>query len=1300
MFVQRKRIAAFYKELERCCNIWDEMQLFKAYQQPHPDQIFLNTRSKKYSVNFWLSVINERMSREDIRDSSCDPFISCLEYTANQCWFSLALDLQKLLYDPDKATNITWFNICFPKIQPIDHISLKPIFDTSSIVYLVEKLPLEHSLNDNLSLRLNELVKKNRVQEKTNMLPPSYFFVTSTANLYRINPNSNELIHIEKSKQSEFATHFMQLLQLNRSMPHQPHFAETKAIDSENKLVDPISKISYHISTKNLYDLIVRSGGYPLFDLSGYKPNDSRTKIYSLTNILFNHRDDLSESNQSFSVFKNRCVLVRMPEDPCNIELSELKKILSDKPAYVLCKSTLFYINSFWEIKKLTAYKMTANKIDVIINKVEAFFPENNFEIQAASSQALNAITMLTGHMSVGKISAGEINIHSTRDYYYKDSNYKPLPISESEPYVFYNNLSRVKVKPLSLLEFFRIQESPDVDIQLYIQNLLIQEWSSQKREYAKHALAALLDVIEFYYEELEKNATPDAFRIALNKWSKEQIFRWDHDSIQDMYCLYGKKIISASDNTSSHYLFELFMKCFKVNLYGLKEDIIDIAFFLTGKLPDRISKCSHLQPLYKAYNVGPFFNYLILEKSLDKLMESNEDQVEEDIRAIKRSLSVKKNILPEHINQIVLLYKKYDILVKNSEFDHTREQSFERGMWAYLAQLLTGAGYIDDYIKLLCPSITVLTDPVTQRPISLGNLRGYVFSDCRTYFIVLEHAKDHSNLTNNFYNCNAKKPVPFKKSEIDQIKFADRRYHKYIAYAKTTQYGGEWIRISTWLAVETLVNESVYYKGLLPDNYQLKLIKNISEIQLKPKRNSYFERFYDYLYKQPDIQQTTPVYVQLVNEGFNCYIIEEVQNIIKAPYLVSFSALKILPINQINEYELLKYSSQILALLEDSEIIKSAYPPVIKLDAHLAYLKFYNFLTHLDVDERHALDNRVVTINGNSKRFKNILQEAPLCMATAGRWYMAFLLTMEPTVRFSNEIERTCDTVFPTLRKQSARLKFLDAEKEAEQLFVSLMTYSFNKKVSPEEKRKFDYRLKKCVFYDYSVELLPPLDLIFESFKPLIAAGISINLGEKYVDIVRHIIKPEYIKYSHIMDSTQTLRNIHIWFSLIVNGNLFKRLPIHDLPWFFRAFHSIDPLSLCINECSRDLFIDFIMGLQTPSSIASERIRVNIAFIRFLKSLPSLEFLSLLRMIKSPYRKEILRSYVASQGKSIQERYLHESCERIFRGEINLSPIRVGCQPGLFKSTLKLDTNDLIEKLCQCGREPNAYRMGSPLSI
>lgn len=520
------------------------------------------------------------------------------------------------------------------------------------------------------------------------------------------------------------------------------------------------------------------------------------------------------------------------------------------------------------------------------------------------------------------------------------------------------------------------------------------------------------------------------------------------------------------------------------------------------------------------------------------------------------------------------------------------------------------------------------------------------------------------------------------------QIMPMDMNMHQYacsieqnIDYKYFMEFWRRTLRLSTYLALKKLVDDTVYF--LWNSEHSLFLLRNDYTERTWTNRVILQTLFCRMSGIVPGVEsslyKTIYIYPYPTHFAYTVSSTEDNSQVMRGhiPYEKIGGFEFTVPVTQ---KQIDQLSRQLLYLIEKNNHIKPQYSSREQKKTLLAYQNFHkNVYLKLSPSERNQLDNWPITLGNQTVRFKDVYDDAIRHLKTpsdvigadivqAGKWFMAMLLHIAPDVDFSKSIERDYADFLRNFRRYTYyNPVFDDAEIEAQTLFISIMTRSF--KAGSTYQGKFGDCVNKMP--------VPIANKIFEKFlkrlEDLKDVDGPVFFWDIYVESVRKFIQP---KYEVLPEQILTAENhmyfgdVQQWFCDIMDRSLFKSLQIREPDWIGKLCADVDGGDVYWSESAASSYINLssVMMLQAAPTLLF-KLKINIEFILFLKGLNKIDCIEFLIEIKDKdVRKEVLRSFLASKGKSAGDDSLVKSCLAFFKSELAEKALLDVANPVLFK--------------------------------
>ncbi len=407
--------------------------------------------------------------------------------------------------------------------------------------------------------------------------------------------------------------------------------------------------------------------------------------------------------------------------------------------------------------------------------------------------------------------------------------------------------------RPLSLRELLRIREKNGNDLKFDFSGIVYSNfWDYLKRqimpsfqnsgECPRHLLPALVDVVEIYFLTTSRGQDLQEVRTRLLTWSKSLL----EAPIDMVNYLYGQEINVGGQSV---YLLEILLDCLQGKA-TIDAEITGIARWLAGVDPSLICKHDKLSRIYCELNIGPSLNSAQLQKILLKLDDDSSTKIRSAIDRLSVQLQRTHKIEPAIVGAFRELYRQRWTQIIGKDKDYTHQQDGVNAPWILLAQLLCGGGHIEtNYYRFLMPTLTHDEDVVQREPLTAYPLSQFILSDDGKKLILLDNCVKRFKIEGTFHNGNATPTRPLSNIEIERIAYADKRFHKYIQIIHQANALEEApISLTTVLALQTLVNDSLYPNGLL-------FAHDYTATQMATAEKAY-QIFFEFRHKLPAIER------------------------------------------------------------------------------------------------------------------------------------------------------------------------------------------------------------------------------------------------------------------------------------------------------------------------------------------------------------------------------------------------------------------------------------------------------------
>lgn len=532
-------------------------------------------------------------------------------------------------------------------------------------------------------------------------------------------------------------------------------------------------------------------------------------------------RDPLAEYDRTFlSIFDDQFPAPALTENALSPEqILWLQKAFADRWTAVKGTSDEYTrnpadINELW-IKLARDLSAVAGKtfLQLLMPTVKNTKDPNNFAKLAdcddlrtlylsEDDETLYSLTGLLDRLQTGQ-AFSTYNAYSETN-----KKYIPRPLGIKE-------LARIKLRALNPVIFKGKAYANFFD---FLHAEITPQWTTGGGELPRHLLPSLLDMVESYFAEGESEEVAAKFAQKLAVWVK----LLQECSIDDVNCLYGQKIVVDGKEL---FLIDILLDCAMASYPSLHDKMLGLARWICKYDFAFASKKPELAAVYAELNAGQSFDLARLKLELDDLhANTTSRELQDAIHVLRTKLDSKDKIDDEIKRDLKDLYKQRWLQVQGTSIDYTRLQGGVNAHWIRLAQLLCGARHIRrNYYAFLMPTLEPVLGLPDQEPVSKAYLTDYplshfVLSENGRALIYLGSCKTHYEVNGTFYNCNTETPKPLTAVELERVAFANRKYHRYIKFAKGEGPKDFPISKETVAAVYHLVNKSLYADGLRGD--------------------------------------------------------------------------------------------------------------------------------------------------------------------------------------------------------------------------------------------------------------------------------------------------------------------------------------------------------------------------------------------------------------------------------------------------------------------------------------------------
>ncbi len=829
-------------------------------------------------------------------------------------------------------------------------------------------------------------------------------------------------------------------------------------------------------------------------------------------------------------------------------------------------------------------------------------------------------------------------------DHKYK-TNKNSNDFQDILPHIIFDDYSSKLPRPLSIAELGRLRHKEDFKpytdgkvistiIRRIITKVFANKWLTMQVPISRHLLIDLINVLhKCYFMRSTKDFLN--FKCALNNWSKSalqnnfhQVVDFYQGDLQDLLALghYSKlmekyknwqgKLFWSADGIREIYKF--YSNILKINLEGsfkryhvldlfmniiLEEDSANVFPDVQAILVHCLEQCPDQVKLFvNAFNYdeirGDIVSHLKLIDGFKKILKYSTNDNQKDISDIilwLETIGKHTKLKAEQINTIIKIYKKYNHDVKNTEHDHTKKLTDKSRDWHSLAKILTGMGYFDDYLKLLCPDLLFYTDNITGKPFSIFDLRHCIFSSNRHYLIYLGHSRNLYKMTGFAFDCSGPKLRYLVYDEVVQIKTADSQFHNYYdELAKQNlnvpQFNFRFISALTRLV--TVTNSIGSKKD--KTKYIIELVENNSE------RGDKKEDFWSNNYRR--LMNTVIISITDMKKGLICK--------------TDFNGLQKDASCYIDDCELSKKLSRPLTNLNikqhELEIIytlrkKSFLPEEYSLDQESKidreYKIFNNFYQNLTVAERNCLNSFIIHTNSKMIYFREIYLLARYDIIYANRYFVYMLRVICPTINFPiNSYWRIKPSDI-----EVHKVTFKNPEEDIDKLFVSFLTHYF----VPEN--SLPNRYIDIMAHDMKISF-PPHKVLVDLISSFENHYIGTDRNQNVIALECEYLNEIFFKYFYSQIDEYPTQNFehkfiagtYNWVNKVISGEVFKFMQLFEPDEIKNIISVIQDSSSFFSETSIYYFNEFLSVIRNieRSPPIFIRLAMNVNLIKFLFSL------------------------------------------------------------------------------------------------
>ncbi|KTC85097.1 hypothetical protein [Legionella brunensis] len=729
-------------------------------------------------------------------------------------------------------------------------------------------------------------------------------------------------------------------------------------------------------------------------------------------------------------------------------------------------------------------------------------------------------------------------------------------------------DLKKVKPRALTLKEMFRIRSKKGAELAKEIDNeTYVNFWDyvirriaptwEKKGKCPEQLLPNLLEIIELYFDAKATNGNLKDFH------EKLKILTRDLEAcpLDDINHFYGIEIYGKQRN---HYLVDILLDCLN-EAPDLEEKLADVARWLCRYDPTLVSKCKNLIPVYEVLKVGEYFDASHLRQSITKLdvgVAETKPKIQELLEVIPEAGQITSEIIENIKRLYALRWQK----IKDTPDDYFRKPNAENRSWIRLAQYLAGAGYIDaNYYKLLIPTLTHNTDPITQENLTNYPLSHFILSEDEKELLYLPNCVSQHQANGTFY-CfsitNRFRMLTLK--ELGRLQFAASQFYEYYMQVVATEEVNLPINKETIAALKDLVNGTL-------NPLALRLSHKITVDQEKIAEQAYI-KFFDFLSDLPSDELA-----RLYN------------------HTVIWRAQK----------------KRISEIIEDVQLNETPKVVQVSKPARVSGTAESSFITK--PQEGLLLTETLPTNKEEPPRERE-------CIAVAGQFFAKLVIDYDPQVKFRPGIEELPLAALDEMRLCSAKNVFRDwrhiddkeATRRALTILVSLMTHSFS----------YVWRTGTALqVWDETNTITATGKELYKALEFALELGDFSKIRFIYTYVMRNIVDKALAQNDIIKKYTRYEDTLH-WLKTIKDESLFK--PENRVCFDPKLLLvTLTPLTRKYGNKSRFLIEGFleqlVHTLMQPQNEYLQWVRINIEFNKLLsnKSLPSKDRKDILEVLR-----------------------------------------------------------------------------------
>lgn len=752
-----------------------------------------------------------------------------------------------------------------------------------------------------------------------------------------------------------------------------------------------------------------------------------------------------------------------------------------------------------------------------------------------------------TNH-DIDRIFSNSFDDSEEDDFFYrKDAGHTPYPTDDNEP----------------LEDVF--DDAPCI-VNYWAEKFASDEQSFNEHDIVKTSLESDVSSGKFDFKfkndsiPLDKRVglSRELFRVALNEWSSEEgfdqqhLFHWSVSDLEDRLYLYAQTVFTPDTHghkAPQYSLLQYLLECFYLSHQKTQASIFQIVRQVLLYSPHLISKDNYFHFIYAQLKIGPFFNAEEFVRYLLILRKKAKGDLYFKIGHLIYMLTVEygnnlrnvTSIQEKHHKILMEIYRMHhEDILSHPEKDYVRDLDEDDLVWWYLIEVLAGAGWIAEPIKVLCPTILTQIDPLTHMPLLDYDPRRLIFVDKRTQLLSLESTTSYFRKPLDFYYKAKTSQQPFTTDELYAIDCAEQRYHGFVGSVYSLS-GGRPVPVALSVYLDHFLHQQVYahlfdLQSLFycHEDYQMIQVKKIHRFC-----ESYNQYGMSWLESIPTSKNAI-VFVEWTETGIYCAV-KDNRNAVLNPFFMPFADLIVhyQLKTSITEDQLMNYRYFVFRWLEKKQIIWKR--PFYSLEPHNTFYQriLTQYISLLKPYDQKAIKENTIIVHGLKRTFQRLLDDGPDDRLLQGIFLLKYLIQMNPSWTFENlesvysknglilkqNVKDHILLLLNTIKNDPIKTPYRKITVELESMFISLITMNFFDQDLDENNRYYERnkKISRQFFLYGTTNMLPNslchlddevlLNLLLDARQKKIArnvekkpTGVLDSDSESEVELERHI--------------------------------------------------------------------------------------------------------------------------------------------------------------------------------------------------